>query len=161
MAGYIKFDTIVGESTEPDHKEWINLLSCSMGLNRPMPHGSSGSTRQRGSVICGDVVCVKEMDASSPKLAAAICDGTVFPKVKIDLCTSTGSSKRVPYFKYELTNVMVSSFDISGQCNDSSVPTESFSLNYEEIKWTYDKMGKDGKSKGIVDATWKVEEGIA
>jgi len=159
MAGYIKIGDIKGESVDKEHKDWINLLSVSQGLSRPMPQGASGSTRQRGSVSCGDVMLVKEMDASSPKLLEAICDGTVFPKVEIDLSTSTGAGARVPYFQWELQNVMVSDYSVSGATDDGSVPTEQFSLNYEEIKWTYDKMGKDGKSSGKVEATWKVEEG--
>jgi type VI secretion system secreted protein Hcp len=98
MAGYLKIGDIKGESVDKDHKDWINLLSVSQSLTRPMSAGISGSTRQRASVTCGDVVCVKEMDASTPKLIQAVCDGTVFPKVQIDLCTSTGAGARVPYW---------------------------------------------------------------
>lgn len=161
MAGYLKIGDIKGESVEPAHKEWINLLSFDQHISRPMAAGISGSTRQRASAVCGDVVVTKELDASTPKLIQAICDGTVFKEVKIDMCTSTGDKQRVPYLQYELKNVMVSSFSISGASEGPSVPTESLSLNYEEIKWTYDKMGKDGKSQGKVDASWKVEEGKA
>ena len=167
MAGYLKIGDIKGESTEPDHKEWINLTSVSQGLTRPMASGISGSSRQRASVTCGDVVVTKEMDASTPKLISAICDGTVFKEVKIDICTSTGAAKRVPYFQWVLKNVMVTSFNVSGQiksATDGAAPPvihETLSLNYEEIAWTYDKMGKDGKTQGKVDATWKVEEGTA
>jgi type VI secretion system secreted protein Hcp len=160
MAGYLKIGDIKGESVDKDHKDWINLLSVSQSLTRPMSAGISGSTRQRASVTCGDVVCVKEMDASTPKLIQAVCDGTVFPKVQIDLCTSTGAGARVPYYQWELVNVMVSDYSVSGATDGPEVPTESISLNYEEIQWTYDKMGKDGASKGKVDASWKVEEGV-
>ncbi len=159
MAGYCKLGDIKGESVDKEHKDWINLLSVSQGLSRPMRAGSSGSTRQRASVSCGDVIMVKEVDASTPKLIEAICDGTNFPEVKIDLCTSTGADGRVPYFQWTLTNVRVTDYSVSGATQDGQVPTESFSLNYEEIKWTYDKMGKDGSSKGKVESTWKVEEG--
>ena len=161
MAGYIKIGDIKGESQDKDHKEWINLLSVSQGLSRPMRAGSSGSTRQRASVSCGDVVIVKELDASSAKLIEAICDGTNFPEVKIDLCTSTGAKGRVPYFQWVLENVRVTDYSVAGATQDGAVPTESISLNYEKIKWTYDKMGKEGSSKGKVEASWDVEEGVA
>lgn len=161
MSGYVKIGDIKGESVDKEHKDWINLLSVSQGLTRPMPQGSSGSTRQRGSVSCGDVTLVKELDKSSPKLLEAICDGTVFPEVLIDMVTSTGAGNRKPYFTWVLKNVMVSDFSVAGSTDDGSVPTEQISLNYEEIKWTYDTMGKDGKSTGKVEAEWKVEEGNA
>ena len=161
MAGYIKIGDIKGESVDADHKDWINLLSVSQGLSRPMRAGSSGSTRQRASVACGDVVIFKELDASSAKLIEAICDGTNFPEVQIDLCTSSGGKKRVPYFQWTLENVRVTDYSVSATTDDDLVPTESMSLNYEKIKWTYDKMGKDGSSKGKVEASWNVEEGTA
>ena len=160
MAGYMKLGDIEGESKDSAHEGWINLLSVSQALSRPMRAGASGSTRQRASVDCGDVVVVKEMDASTTKLIEAICDGTVFPECKIDLCTSTGADGRVPYFMWELTNVFCTSYSVSGATADGAVPTEQLSLNYEEIKWTYDKMGKDGSSTGKLDASWKVEEGV-
>jgi type VI secretion system secreted protein Hcp len=161
MAGYIKIGDIKGEAVDSKHKEWINVLSVSQSLSRPMSAGISGSTRQRASVSCGDVLVVKEMDASTPKLIQAICDGKVYPKVEIDLVTSSGASKRVPFYQIELTNVMISSYSVSGATDGPAVPTEQLSLNYEEIKWTYDRMGKDGASQGKVDASWKVEEGVA
>jgi type VI secretion system Hcp family effector len=81
--------------------------------------------------------------------------------VQIDLCTSSGGKKRVPYFQWTLENVRVTDYSVSATTDDDLVPTESMSLNYEKIKWTYDKMGKDGSSKGKVEASWNVEEGTA
>ena len=40
-----------------------------------------------------------------------------------------------------------------------AVPTESFSLNFEEYKETYTEYDAKGTKKGNVEATWKVEEG--
>lgn len=161
MAGYLKIGDIKGESTDASHKDWINLISISQGLTRPMASGISGATRQRASVSCGDVVCTKEMDASTPKLIQAVCDGENFPEVLIDVCTSTGGKERIPYFQWKLKEVRVSQYDVSGQAEEGGIFHETISLNYEEIEWTYDKMGKDGKSQGKVDASWKVEEGTA
>ena len=159
MAGYLQIGDIKGEAQDKNHKEWINLLSVSQGVSRPMAAGASGSTRQRASATLGDIVCVKEMDSSSAKLIQAVCDGKNFETVKIDLVTSTGDDSRKPYFCWELKNVRVTQYDVSGATQGGAVPTESISLNYEQIKWTYDKMGKDGKSQGKVDAGWDVEEG--
>ncbi|MEZ6136663.1 MAG: type VI secretion system tube protein Hcp [Pirellulaceae bacterium] len=159
MAGYLKIGDIKGESIDAAHPDWINLISVSQSLSRPMQSGISGSTRQRASVTCGDVVVTKEMDSSTPKLIEANCDGTVFKEVLIDVCTSTGGKQRVPYYQWKLEQVMVSSYDVSGQATDGGQFYETISLNFEKIAWTYDKMGKDGKSKGKVDATWDVEKG--
>ncbi len=161
MAGYLKIGDIKGEATDKGHKEWINVLSISQSLSRPMKSGISGSTRQRASVTCGDVIVTKEMDASTPKLIQAVCDGSDFKEVQLDVTTSTGAGGRVPYYMWKLHNVRVSSYDVSGQGDDGGVFYETLSLNYEKIEWTYDKMGKDGKSTGKIDASWQVEEGEA
>lgn len=35
-AGYLKYDGVDGESRDKDHKDWINLLSVSQSITRPM-----------------------------------------------------------------------------------------------------------------------------
>ena len=159
MAGYLKIGDIKGESSEPDHKEWINLLSVSQGVSRPMPTGASGSTRQRSAATLGDIVIVKELDKSTPKLVEAICKGTNFKEVLIHLTTSSEGEKRTPYMVWTLTNARVTDYSVSGATDGGTVPTESISLNYEEVKWTYDELDKENKSKGKVETAWKVEEG--
>lgn len=158
MAGYLKIGDIKGESTDKKHKEWIDLTSVSQGLSRPT--GGVNTSRNKGSVQCGDVNCTKKMDASTPKLIQACCDGTNYPEVLIDICASQGAGERVPFFSWKLTNVRVTSYSLGGSADDSDL-FESLSLNYEKIDWVYDKMGKDAKSTGKIDASWKVEEGEA
>ena len=161
MSGYLQIGDIKGESTDAKHMDWINLLSVSSSITRPMAAGASGSTRHRSSATFGDVVCVKEVDASTPKLQEAIADGTGYKKVKIDLCTSSEGGERLPYLQWELTNARISSYSVSGATDGGTVPTEQISLNFEEIKVTYSKYDKDNKSKGKVEYTWKIEEGTA
>jgi len=159
MAGYLKIGDIKGESVDEGHKDWINLLSVSNGITRPMAAGAHGSTRHRSSATFGDVNCVKEVDASTPKLQEAVADGTSYPKVLIDLTTSSEGGKRLPYLQWELKQARVTSYSVSGATDGSTPPIEQISLNFEEIKVTYDKLGKDNKSQGKVDYTWKLEEG--
>ena len=65
------------------------------------------------------------------------------------------------YYAYELKNVQVTSYNISGSGQSEDVPSEDFSLNYEEIKVTYTECDEKGGSKGNIEYTWKVEEGEA
>ena len=120
-AGYIKFDGIDGESVDKDHKDWINLLSFS---DDSKIREDSVSTRYQYDV--SDIIVVKELDKSSLKLAESIAMGKVFPKVEIHL-----DSGKETYYVYKLTNVMITSYTISGTNNE--IPTEEFSLNYEKI----------------------------
>jgi type VI secretion system Hcp family effector len=98
------------------------------------------------------------LDKSSPKLAESVCNGKVFPKVEIHLKTATTDSSRETFYKYELKNVMVISYNVAGGSQDK--PVESFALNFEEIKVTYTEMDSKGSKKGDVQYGWKVEEGV-
>ena len=111
--------------------------------------------RRRGDAVLGDVVCVKELDKSTPKLAEAILVGTVIPLVEIHVTASYADAGRVTYYAYELKNVQVTSYSISGATQGETRPTEQLSLNFEEIKVTY-RVPDTGE---IIEFSWKVEEG--
>ncbi len=158
MAAYIKFDGVDGECKDKDHKGWSDLASFGQALHQP-GGGATGATRRRGDVIMDDLTCSKELDKASPKIAEAVAKGRVFPKVEIDLTASYTDSGRVTFYKYELKNVLVTSYNISGAGQAEDVPMEDFSLNFEEIKVTYTENDSKGKKKGNVEYSWKVEEG--
>ena len=158
VAAYIKFDGVDGEAQDKDHKAWSDLLSFGQGLHQP-GGGATGATRRRGDVILDDIVCSKELDKASPKIAEAICKGRVFPKVEIELTASFTDKGRQTYYKYELKNVLVTSYSSAGSGQAEDVPVEDFSLNFEEIKVTYTENDTKGKKKGNIEYSWKVEEG--
>jgi len=158
MALFIKFDGVEGEAKDSAHKGWSDVLSFSWGLHKAGA-GATGQTRRRGVVTVQDVVCTKEYDKSSPKLAEAVCSGKIFPKVEIHDTTTYGDGNRAVFLKYELKNVMVSSQSISAAGGGDAVPTEVFSLNFEEVKQTYTEYDAKGGKKGNVEMGWKVEEG--
>lgn len=160
MAAYIKFDGVDGEAQDKDHKNWSDLASFSQGLTQP-GGSSTGPTRRRGDVIVEDIAANKELDKASPKIAEAVCLGKVFPKVDIHLTASYTDAGRVTYYAYELKNVLVTSYNISGSGQSEDVPMEDFTLNFEEIKVTYTEADDKGKSKGKVEYGWKVEAGEA
>lgn len=158
MALFIKFDGVDGEAQDKDHKGWSDVLSFSWGLHKAGA-GATGQSRRRGVATVEDVVCTKEYDKSSPKLAESVCTGKIFPKVEIHDTTTYGDGNRAVFLKYELKNVMVSSLSVSAAGAGDAVPTETFSLNFEEVKQTYVEYDAKGGKKGNVEMTWKVEEG--
>lgn len=158
MAAYIKFDGVEGEAKDAAHAGWSDLANFGQGLHQP-GGGATGQSRRRGDVIMDDFSCSKEMDKASPKIAEAVCLGKVYPKVEIHMTASITDAGRVTYYAYELVNVMVTSYNVSGSGQSEEVPMEDFSLNYEEIKVTYTENDSKGKKKGNVEYTWKVEEG--
>ncbi len=153
---FIQITGIDGESTDVAHKDWIEVLSYSMGMADPEA-GATGTTRRRGNVVLEDIVVVKELDKSSPKLMEKCAKGEVIPSLVLEVCRA-GEGGPFTYYKYELENVMVTSFYSSGS-TEEGLPVETITLNYEEITVTYTETDKTGKSKGNVEFNWKVEEG--
>jgi type VI secretion system Hcp family effector len=163
MACYIKFDGVDGESKDKDHQTWVDLQSASLS-SRTEASGQTGASRKRGTVVMDDVHCTKLLDKATPKIFEACVNGKVFPKVEIHFCHSYSDAAkgRQPYMLIELKDVYVTSFQGSGVGGESGqIPMESFSLNYEEIRFTYNELDRAGKAKGSTEMTWKVEEGQA
>ena len=157
MALFIKFDGIDGECNDKDHKAWSDLQSFSWGLHKAGA-GATGQTRRRGVATVEDVVCTKEYDKASVKIAESVASGKVFPKVEIHN-TATYAENRATFLKYELKHVLVTTHAVSAAGGGDAVPVESFSLNFEEVKQTYVEYDAKGGKKGNVEMTWKVEEG--
>lgn len=71
----------------------------------------------------------------------------------IDVTASFGGS-RATYYRYELKNVMVTSYSVSGATQSDQRPVEQFSLNFEKIEWTYTELAHDGKPLADHRAYW-------
>lgn len=153
---YVKFEGVDGEAQDKDHKGWCDALAFSQGQSSA--GGGTGATRRRGDVVFEDIGVVKELDKASPKLAEAVCQGKVFPRVEIHLTASYTDAGRATYYAYELKNVIIASYHISGSGQSEDVPTEEISLSFEEIKATYTEFDATGKAKGNVEYQWSVVE---
>ena len=155
-AAYIKFGGIDGESMDPGHLGWSDVLSFSHGYSSPST-GGGGAGKVRPPVL-SDIVVTKEVDKATPKLALGMLSGRVFPDVVIDFTKNTGSGP-VSYFQYELKNVLISGYQVSSPATgggSTALPTEQLSLNFEEIKVIYTETDEEGNPKGQDVYVWKV-----
>ncbi len=157
-AVFVKFDGVDGEALDKDHSAWIEVesLSARMDLN-PMSV-AAGATQPRADITHDDFILTKTADKASAKLAEAVCNGKVFPKVEIELTATYGGS-RATYLKYELKNVMVTSYSVSGASNSGELAKETIALNFEEVKVTYTENDSSGASKGNIETQHKIEKG--
>ena len=147
-AAFIKFDRIDGEATDSNHDKWIDVLAIDWGIIRDVDPASG----QLRSAKPKPVTCIKELDKSSPKLMEALVTGQPIATVIVELTIPTMQGQQ-PYLKYELKNVLITSYSTSGDAGD--VPTEDFSLNFEEIKVTYTQRDEAGRQVGDpVVTTW-------
>lgn len=137
-AVFMKLGDIKGEATDEGHKEWINLSSFSHGITEQSDSASGLPTGKRQHK---PFVVTKPVDKASPLLLGLLTQGGVVPFVRLDF---VADGPRPRFYQITLENVLVSSYQTGGSAGDE-VPTESLSLNYEKIKWTYTEFDQAGR----------------
>lgn len=153
---FLKIEGIEGESTDEKHKKWIEIDSFSWGAHQAVSTASASGGRTAERVSISDLSFSKTVDASSPHLMLACCNGKHFTKVQLEVCEA--SENKHKYLGIELENVVVSSYSPSGFKGGDKVG-EAVSLNFGKIKWEYTPLGQDGKPGSKVGPMgWNLEE---
>ncbi len=137
------------------HKETIEIASWSFGASNPSSVGSTGmsSGREASTPSVSEVVVTKNMDKASPVLAKGASKGKTTQELKKQT-THNGDS----YYVIKLTDVMVSSWQVSGQGSGDPVPTESISLNFTKIEFNYKPI--DPAQPAVVKGNWNLKENV-
>jgi type VI secretion system secreted protein Hcp len=129
---YMKFEGVDGEATASGHDRWIEIQSCQFTTPPPaVPRAPAPAGVASGGP--GKIVLTKRGDKASPLLSKAAATGKLVPAVQVDV-PKTGGQGPNAYLRYELKNVMVSSFSGGG------TPTESLSLNFTKIEFAYEEQ---------------------
>jgi type VI secretion system secreted protein Hcp len=155
---FLKIDGVPGESSDDKHKDWIEILSYSMGITQPTSGSAStsgGATSERAHFQ--DFSIVKALDKASPKIALACAGGDHIKSVIVELCRAGGD--KVKYMEYKMSNCIISSFRPGGSAHGGeTLPLEEVSFNYGKIEWTYTQQKRaDGAGGGQVAAGWDLQ----
>lgn len=139
---FMKLGDIKGEATETSHRDWSDLDAISVSITRQSSTNAAGavSTQSRAEVTLS-----KSLDRSSPKLIELVATGRAVPLLELHLTRQLSDGAQVVYLKYELKNVLISSYSIGGSGQGNAAPTDQFSLNFEEIKVTYSLFDRSGR----------------
>ncbi len=153
---YMQIDGIKGESTDSEHKDWIELLSFNHSISQP----ASATANSAGGGTTGrcqhqDYSITKYVDLASPKLYELASSGKHIKDVTIEMLRSSGD-KRVKYMVVKMEQVVISHVAPSG---GGDFPIESVSFNYGTIKWTYTQQKRtDGSPGGNTAGGWSLVE---
>ena len=131
----LEIDGIKGESQDSKHKETIEIASFSTGVAHPGDFRSNtgGST---GKANFQDAHFTTRVNKASANLLQACAMGKHIGKATLYVRKATGEGQQ-EYLKIELTDVLVSSYQIGGHDGDDSIPGDQFSLNYAKIEFVY------------------------
>jgi len=157
---YANFGDIKGESTAKGHENWVMITGYSQSVTQPpsVTQKSAGG-RSAEAATFSEFTITKLMDAATPKLFEAACKGTHLKEVDIELLRAGGGSP-VKYMAIKLKEVLISGVTHQADpTGDAQFPTETVSMTYGAIEYTYTKQKPDGTAGGNVAATWSVSQG--
>ncbi len=145
---YMKIEgpNIAGESTDTTHKGELEILSWSHGFSQST--SPTRSTAGSGTVERADhqdFSFSKYLDASVRDILKVCWTGDQIDKITVTLLRSAEPDP-VPYLEIIMSEVVVSSYSISGGAGD--MPIENISLAYGKVEYKYIEQKKDSGDKG-------------
>jgi type VI protein secretion system component Hcp len=132
IQGFMKFPPLIGDSTVEGHVGEIELLSY---------------TQTAGAAACFKVAVVKNLDSSSPALAAFAISNQVFAQVTIMLTRITQGAV-VPVFTALLSNVVVGTVELV-EVDGGPTPTERVTLKPQRIELSFNAQNPDGTTFAV------------
>jgi type VI protein secretion system component Hcp len=131
---WLDFDgAINGGATEESHKGWIEIKGFGFDARRDVSREAGGPLEAAPPQLAEFTVAKRLDRASLPLFTAATVGQDPYPRVKLDLNLGGGQ----PISRLELENVFVTSQSMVARETDEDVPTESISLNFTKITYTY------------------------
>ncbi len=153
---FCKIDGIDGESTDDQHKDWIELLSFNWGVSQPVSVSSATGGRTAGRADFQDFAITKLVDRATPNLALHCANGRHIPKVIVELCLA--AETKHPFMKITMEDVVVSSVGSGGAASAVEPrPQETVTFNYGKIEWEYTPLDPTGKKGATVKQGWDLE----
>lgn len=135
LSAWLDFDgAIKGEATQTAHKDWIEILGFNVGNSRGISTAGGGGKREASRPSLTELSLARFVDRATPALfTAATAAGSPYPMVTLDL----NMGNNVPFARIELENVLVSGQSFTASSGAESRPSETISLNFTKISYTY------------------------
>lgn len=155
---FMKFDGVDGEFAHEGNKGWIVVESIGFATPLPTPPSAPAPAGvARGGP--GKFSFTKKMDKTSPIFAKAATAGKHFPSVVID-GMKAGSGPAV-YYKYELKDVMVTSFRPGGGGVGGALPVDQGTFNFASIELKYgEQKGPSRPGPGVAPGQPSTAPGV-
>jgi type VI secretion system secreted protein Hcp len=132
--GFLKIEGVTSECKDPDHKDWIDVDSFSLGCTV-----SDFAIGPEGKLVADDpnlapMTFTCGMHKGSPTLYLFCVMGKQIPKVEFHARTGAGD-KQHTYLIIELEDCLITS--VSEGISSEPLPTETISIAFVKINYTY------------------------
>ena len=135
---FLKLEGIAGESQNVKHKGEIDVLSFSFGET----NSGSAAHGGPGKVSMQDFHFTMKTNKASPTLFLKGSTGGHIKNAVLTASRPDREGRAQEFLKVTLENVLVSSFQISG--NQGTDPSDAVSLNFAKIQMEFQPQGPAG-----------------
>lgn len=150
---FLKLDSIVGESNDIKHKGEIEIDSFSWGVSQSGTF-SAGGGGGAGKAQFQDFHFTTGASKASPSMFKACASGQHIKNAV--LTVRKAGEQPLEYYHIKMSDVLVSSYQSSGS-GGGGVPTESLSLNFAKIEFSFTEQSADGKPGATFSAGWDLK----
>jgi len=148
---FLKIDGAEGESTDHKHKGEIEVQTWSLGAFNEHTAGQYGGAGA-GKVKLQDLHFTSRIGKEGPKLFEFCATGE-HAKKAVMVQRKAGKDQQ-EYLKITFTDPFVTSYQVSGSGESSSLPHQQVSLGYSKVEIEYKEQKPDGTLGGSVKAGW-------
>jgi type VI secretion system secreted protein Hcp len=180
-----------GESLDKDHTDWIDITWCGHQIVQPQASTRTIGGGTVNQAEHGDFQFRKVIDKSTAKLYELVCNGKHLDKATVEFAKPIGGKPTkymVIEMKNVVVSGITMDAGGGGPAIENTTgsrqswsgggagsgkglltydrvggdyPTETVTLSYDAISWTYTQVDASGKSKGNVAANWSRASGVS
>ena len=149
---FMQITGVTGESTDANHKGWIDVLSFSHGLSNAGAGVIGGGGGGGGSKPNhADFALAKKLDKSTLPMFLKVNQGTRTPTVIVEFQKSGVTP--VVFYRVTMSEVAITSVSTAGSAGGGEV-SDNLSIAYKKIAWEYWPIDASGKVGPVVRSEW-------
>ncbi len=154
---YLDIEGVQGESQIDPYQDWIEVNSFGVDVRIGSP-SAPGDTRPSGEVIFSEFVFSGVVSKASPKIFESVVMGTPIPIITLDI-VRIGAERDI-LAQWELKDALLTSYQTASSPGNT-LPVETYSAVFSEIKYTYNEYASDGRALGSVQFEWDLLAGTS
>lgn len=149
---FLKLDGIEGEAQDAAHAGEIDLLSWGWGASQSgTTHLGAGGGSGKANVQ--DLTFTHYVDSSSHALLQRVFDGKHIAEATLVVRKAGGTP--LEYIKIVMEDVMVTNVSTGGSGGEDRL-TESVTLNFSIVNFSYTPQAEDGTGGAEMNAGWDI-----
>ncbi|MFM2065535.1 MAG: hypothetical protein RLZZ584_444 [Pseudomonadota bacterium] len=148
----LEIKDIKGNCQVDKYADQVILHSFSHGVSLPLQSDAANTERTAGRPVFSEMSFSKMSDVATPALYAACAQGKKLGDAKLHV-GRVENGVFMSVMEYVLTNAMISSISTGG---GGGIPSDSFSLNYTQIKMDFTQQNPDSTKKGTANFGWNL-----